>query len=157
LKEGSMWKDVLPCLRDELSRLDWISLRRIGYEKHFDEQFVMGAEVPEDDPLGSDSSDESDYDYEHEHEDPSSGNDADGSSIADTESDAETDEPEQGGTLSFPPMPDTPASIIWCNCNGHMDGVDILEDNGIMVTNQQRKFWEKWVVRKICTEQHGHK
>lgn len=134
----------------------------------------MGAEVPEDDPLGSDSSDESDYDYEHEHEDPSSGNDADGSSIADTESDAETDEPEQGGkfwlygvhvrhvltstgTLSFPPMPDTPASIIWCNCNGHMDGVDILEDNGIMVTNQQRKFWEKWVVRKICTEQHGHK
>jgi len=28
-----MWKDVLPCLRDELSRLDWISLRRIGYEK----------------------------------------------------------------------------------------------------------------------------
>ncbi|KAI4692187.1 uncharacterized protein J4E84_003155 [Alternaria hordeiaustralica] len=158
LKEGSMWKDVLPCLRDELSRLDWISLRRIGYEKHFDEQFVMGAEVPEDDPLGSDSSDESDYDYEHEHEDPSSGNDADGSSIADTESDAETDEPEQGGTLSFPPMPDTPASIPWCNCNGHMDGVDVLgDDDGIMVTNQQRKFWEKWVVRKICTEQHGHK
>lgn len=54
----------------------------------------MGAEVP-DDPLGSDSSDESDYEYEHEG--PSSANDADGSSIADTESDAETDEPEQGG------------------------------------------------------------
>ncbi|KAI4956013.1 hypothetical protein J4E91_000223 [Alternaria rosae] len=133
---------------------DWISLRRIGYEKYFDEQFVMGAEVP-DDPLGSDSSDESDYEYEHE--DPSSGNDADGSSIADTESDAETDEPEQGGTLSFPPMPDTPASITWCNCNGHMDDVDALADDGIMVTNQQRKFWEKWVVKKICTEQHGHK
>ena len=57
----------------------------------------MGAEVPEDDPLGSDSSDESDYEYEHEHDDQSNGNDADGSSIADTESDAETDEPEQGG------------------------------------------------------------
>ena len=96
------------------------------------------------------------------HDDPSddhsgSGNDADGSSIAGTESDAETDEPEQGGTLHFPPMPDTPASITWCNCNGHMDSVDALGDDGVMVTNQQRKFWEKWVVRKICTEQHGHK
>ncbi|KAI5375629.1 hypothetical protein J4E82_005580 [Alternaria postmessia] len=165
LKDGSMWRDVLPCLRDDLTRLDWVSLRRIGYEKHFDEQFVMGAEVP-DDPLGSDSSDESDddshYEYDGEHDDPSddhsgSGNDADGSSIAGTESDAETDEPEQGGTLHFPPMPDTPASITWCNCNGHMDSVDALGDDGVMVTNQQRKFWEKWVVRKICTEQHGHK
>ena len=62
-----MWRDVLPCLRDDLTRLDWVSLRRIGYEKHFDEQFVMGAEVP-DDPLGSDSSDESDDDSHYEYD-----------------------------------------------------------------------------------------
>jgi hypothetical protein len=135
------------------------SLRRIGYTRHYDDQFVIGAEVP-DDPLGSssDESDESDYEYHGEHGDLSD-DDHSGSSIADTESDAATDEPEQGGagTLQFPPMPETPASIPWCNCNGHMDSVDALGDDGIMVTNQQRKFWEKWVVRKTCTEQHGHK
>ncbi|KNG47348.1 f-box domain-containing protein [Stemphylium lycopersici] len=167
LREGSRWKDVLPCLRDDLPRLDWVSLRRIDYEQHFDEQWVLGAEVPDDPLIGSDSSDESeDWEYEGEQEDPSddhsgSENDPDGSSIAGTESDAGIDEqelePEQGGTLHFPPMPDTPASITWCNCNGHMDSVDALGDDGVMVTNQQRKFWEKWVVRKICTEQHGHK
>jgi len=167
LKEGSRWNDVLPCLRDDLVKLDWVSLRRIDYEKHFDEQVVLGAEVPDDPLVGSDSSDESDWEYEHEHEheqedlDPSddhsgSGDEPDGSSMAGTDSDAETDEPEQGGTLHFPPMPDTPASVTWCNCNGHMDSVEALGDDGIMVTNQQRKFWEKWVVRKICTE-HGHK
>ncbi|EFQ89078.1 hypothetical protein PTT_14779 [Pyrenophora teres f. teres 0-1] len=167
LKEGSRWNDVLPCLRDDLIKLDWISLRRIDYEKHFDEQVVLGAEVPDDPLVGSDSSDESDWEYEHEQDDldldldPShdhsgSGDEPDDSSMAGTDSDAETDEPEQGGILHFPPMPDTPASVTWCNCNGHMDSVEALGDDGIMVTNQQRKFWEKWVVRKICTE-HGHK
>lgn len=162
LKEGSRWKDVLPCLRDDLPRLDWVSLRRIDYERHFDEQWVLGAEVPDDPLVGSDSSDESeDWEYD-EQEEPfdnhsGSGNDPDGSSIAASDSDVETEpEPEQGGTLHFPPMPDTPVSTTWCNCNGHMDSVDALGDDGVMVTNQQRKFWEKWVVRKICTE-HGHK
>ncbi|EMD90033.1 hypothetical protein COCC4DRAFT_46841 [Bipolaris maydis ATCC 48331] len=165
LRQGSRWKDVLPCLRDDLPRLDWVSLRRIDYEQHFDEQWVLGAEVPDDPLVGSDSSDESeDWEYDGEQEEPFdnhsvNGHDHDDSSIAGTESDTETDEPEpeQGGTLHFPPMPDTPASVTWCNCNGHMDSVDALGDDGVMVTNQQRKFWEKWVVRKICTEQHGHK
>ncbi|KAF1832719.1 hypothetical protein BDW02DRAFT_590199 [Decorospora gaudefroyi] len=171
LKDGSRWNEILPYLRDNLTRLDWVSLRRIDYEKHFDEQWILGAEVPDDPLVGSDSSDESeDWEYDGEHEDPpddhgsasasGSGHDHDASdgSIADTDSDAETDEPEQGGTIHFPPMPDTPASITWCNCNGHdMDSVEALGDDGISVTNQQRKFWEKWVVRKICTEQHGHK
>jgi hypothetical protein len=166
LKEGSRWNEVLPELRESLTRLDWVSLRRIDYAQHFDEQWSLGAEVPDDPLVGSDSSDESeDWQYEVEPEDPiddhgnHSGHDPDGSdgSIDDSDSDAETDEPEQGGTIHFPPMPDTPASITWCNCNGHMDSVEALGDDGIMVTNQQRKFWEKWVIRKICTEQHGHK
>jgi hypothetical protein len=176
LKDGSRWKDVLPHLRD-LSCLDWVSLRRIDYEKHFDEQwaFGLGAEVP-DDLLGSSSDESSDWEFDHDqddedplddHYDSNSGHDPDGNgsegSIANTDSDAETDaetdEPEQGGTLHFPPMPDTPASIVWCNCdssNEHMDmdSVEALGDDGIMVTNQQRKFWEKWVVRKSCSEHH---
>lgn len=163
LKEGSRWKDVLSSLRDNMTRLDWVSLRRIDYEKHFDEQWTLGAEVPDDPLVGSDSSDEDDWYDEHEDDlmdssdtFPDAEHDFDGSdgSVADSFSDAGTDEPEQGGTLHFPPMPDTPASVIWCNCNGHMDSVDVLQDDGIMVTNQQRKFWEKWVVRKICSEKH---
>lgn len=166
LKEGSRWSHVLESLRDNMTRLDWVSLRRVDYEKHFNEQLILGAEVP-DDPLGSDSSSESDdwdYNDEDEQDDGLDGFDdiheADGSdaSVADSDSDAGSDEPEQGGALHFPPLsPDTPASVPWCNCNGHMDSVDVLGDDGIMVTNQQRKFWEKWVVRKTCTEQHAHK
>lgn len=165
LKDGSRWKDVLAFLRDDMTRLDWVSLRRIDYTQHFDEQWTLGAEVPDDPLVGSDSSDESeDWDrYEDDQEDIpddilDTGDDADGSdgSLADSDSDADTDEPEQGGILHFPPLsPATPASVPWCNCNGHMDSVDVLGDDGIMVTNQQRKFWEKWVVRKICTD--GHK
>ncbi|KAF1841862.1 uncharacterized protein K460DRAFT_293080 [Cucurbitaria berberidis CBS 394.84] len=169
LKEGSRWKDVLSFLRDDMTRLDWVSLRRIDYEKHFDEQMFLGAEVPDDPLAGSESSDESeDWDLHEDEQDDAlddnldNGHEADESdgSVAETDpdSDADTDEPEQGGNLHFPPMsPDTPASVPWCNCNGHMDSVDVLGDDGIMVTNQQRRFWEKWVVRKTCTEQHSHK
>jgi hypothetical protein len=161
LKEGSRWRDVLSFLRENMSRLDWVSLRRIDYEKHFDDAWIMGAEVP-DDPLGSDSSDESDdwdpYEDELDHTDDQDEAYVSDGSVDDSDSDAGTDEPEQGGNLHFPPLsPDTPASVPWCNCNGHMDSVEVLGDDGVLVTYQQRKFWEKWVVRKMCTEQHGHK
>ncbi|KAH6620468.1 hypothetical protein C7974DRAFT_234787 [Boeremia exigua] len=162
LKEGKRWKDVLSFLQESMTRLEWVSLRRIDYAKHFDDAWIMGAEVP-DDPLGSDSSDESDdwdpYEDEldHDEDDQDQTYVSDGS-VDDSDSDAGTDEPEQGGNLHFPPLsPDTPASVPWCNCNGHMDSVEVLEDDGILVTNLQRKFWEKWVVRKKCTEQHDHK
>ncbi|KAJ4989818.1 hypothetical protein SVAN01_04655 [Stagonosporopsis vannaccii] len=161
LKEGSRWKDVLSFLRENMSKLDWVSLRRIDYEKHFDDAWIMGAEVP-DDPLGSDSSDESDdwdpYEDEPDHIDDQDHAYVSDGSVGDSDSDAGTDEPEEGGNLHFPPLsPDTPASVPWCNCNGHMDSVEVLGDDGQLVTNLQRKFWEKWVVRKACTEQHGHK
>jgi hypothetical protein len=61
LKEGSRWKDVLPHLKNNMTRLEWCSLRRVGYATHFDELWAaQGAEIP-DLPLGgtSDSSDES--------------------------------------------------------------------------------------------------
>lgn len=162
LKNGSRWTDVLISLRNDMKRLEWVSLRRVDYEKHFDEQWVGGAEVP-DDLLGSDSSDEDEWDQyddygeqvdDPEQDEPYYHHDGSDGSVGDSFSDAGTEEPEQGGTLHFPPMPDTPASVTWCNCNRHMDSVDALQDDSIMVTNQQRKFWEKWVIRKNCTEQH---
>lgn len=153
LKDGCRWKDVLAMLRDDMAKLDWVSLRRIDYEKHFDESRILGAEIPDEPLVGSDSSDESDDWDPLEDEDAvnhHADDEADGSdgSVADSDlgSDAGTDEPEQGGILHFPPMsPNTPASVC---CNGHMDSVEALGDDGVMVTYHQRKFWEKWVVHR---------
>lgn len=63
LKEGDLWKDVLASLRSGLPRLQWVSLRRIGYVPEFEEMQNGGAEVPDDQPWAlsdSDSDDEMD-------------------------------------------------------------------------------------------------
>lgn len=162
LREGSRWSNVLAVLRDDMARLDWVSLRRIDYEKHFDGSRIFGAEIPDEPLVGSDSSDEDWDTYDDLQDDALNGHaddEADGSdaSVAsDLDSDAGTEEPEQGGVLHFPPMsPDTPASAPWC-CNGHLEGMDMLGDDGTQVTNNQRKYWERWVIRKVCID-HGHK
>jgi hypothetical protein len=184
LKDGSRWKDVLAFLRDDMKKLDWVSLRRIDYERHFDESRPLGAEIPDESLVGSDSSDE-DEDWDPPDDDDAYTNHhnaddliADGSNgsipDSDLESDAGTDEPEQGGLLHFPTYPDTPVSVPCCN--GHMDSVDALGDDGTCVTNAQRyvqysylknlcrgiltncrKWWEKWCVNKICMEHQAHK
>lgn len=168
LKEGSRWKDVLAFLRDDMARLDWVSLRRIDYEKHFDDQWVLGAEVPDDPPGGgSDSDDESaEWGHHGESEEDTYSNHLDNAEddFSDgTHSEADSnasDEPEQGGNMDFPLLsPDTPASVPWCNCNGHTscpESADELGDDGVAVSHSQRKIWEKWVVRKLCNE-HSHK
>lgn len=166
LRDGSRWQDVLSFLRAHMLRLDWVSLRRIDYEKNFDEQWVMGVEVDDDQFSASDSSSDGYSDGFDPHEDdeiddihdmhPTDNDNDDQESIDSFEADSDADEPEQGGDIHFPPMsPDTPTSAPWCNCS-HTDSVEVLNDNGIMVTNPQRKFWEKWVVRKACTA-HCHK
>ncbi|KAF2823325.1 hypothetical protein CC86DRAFT_66028 [Ophiobolus disseminans] len=165
IKDG-MWKNVLESLRYDMTRLDWVSLRRIDYERHFDDSRIMGAEVPDEPLVGSDSSssDESDYwdspdedeALEHHADDEADGSDG---SVPDSDlgSDAGTDEPEQGGLLQFPETydPDTPVSLMCCH--GHMDSVDALGDDGVCVTYAQRKWWERWVVNKSCSEHQGHK
>ncbi|KAK3217368.1 hypothetical protein GRF29_1g2865023 [Pseudopithomyces chartarum] len=164
LKNGSRWQDVLAFLRADMPRLDWVSLRRIDYEKNFDEQWIMGVEVPDDQFSASDSSsdgysdgfDSHGEDDDDSHVHPVHHDHDDQESLDSFDEDSDVDEPEQGGDLHFPPMsPDTPTSAPWCSCS-HTDSVEILNDNGIMVTNPQRKFWEKWVVRKACSE-HCHK
>ena len=159
LKDGSRWQDALAFLRAEMPRLDWVSLRRIDYEKHFDEQWVTGVEVPDDHFPASDSSSDGYSDnfdpYEHDDNDNDThsvnGEQDDMESIDSLDEGSDADEPEQGGDIYFAPLsPDTPASAR-CSCS-HTDNVEILNDNGIMVTYHQRKFWEKWVVRKACSE-----
>ncbi|KAF2109182.1 hypothetical protein BDV96DRAFT_503190 [Lophiotrema nucula] len=160
LKDGSRWKDVLEFLRRDMMRLDWVSLRRIDYEKHFDEQRgSLGAEVPDEYLIGSDSDDESsEWDPTDNPEDDLANlhfDDGDSEdSFDDLESTAGTDEPEQGGNMDFPPLsPDTPASVPWCSCNGragHPDSAETLGDDGVAVSYHQRKMWEKWVVRRSC-------
>jgi len=178
LNEGSMWKDVLGFLKQEMGRLDWVSLRRIGYAKHFDEQWaVAGAEVPDDPPGGaSDSSDEDwdehmdDYDdnddndsnnnlnpiFDPDDEDQAMNDDDSNDHDHDSDDDNDNEHGPAGHTIDFPhhtTIPDT-LSSTWCNCNSrsaYPDSKEDLGDDGIFVSNAQRKLWEKWVVNK-CAE-----
>ena len=166
LHDNSLWKDVLGTLRDSMYRLEWVSLRRIGYERDFDDHLqAVGAEVPDDLESESESSDEEDYDAfsgpstsqhfaDHDSYD-SDFHDIDSASESAFDSDA-----EHGGdahNMEFPPLdsPVTPASATWCNCNARSwaDSPESLGDDGVCVSNAQRKAWEKWVVRR-CPE-HG--
>lgn len=72
LKEGSRWKDVLPYIRTTTRKLEWCSLRRIGYVPLDGDQSTW-AEMSDDlfDDYASDSSD----DYDNYHGDQSSNGD----------------------------------------------------------------------------------
>ena len=206
LKDGSRWKDILDFLRREMIRLDWVSLRRIGYAANFDEQLArLGAEVPDDPPGGaSESDEESDYDldweyangddtsdivnyegiapvpnldmdhhnhYNHNHTNStnniqSDDDDNDSSTSSSTFDDNHDGHGPDIQDVNFASLvdldlePDTPSSVPWCNCNGRTSRMsgnaeEDLGDNGIHVTNTQRKLWEKWVVCK-CLD-HGSK
>ena len=149
LKEGSLWKDVLAMLREEMEQLDWVSLRRVDYALHFDEVWAGSMEVPDYPPGGaSDSDDEDDFRahvdlqsdvYESEDED------------SDEHSDADTDHGPDANELAL--SPDTPASLTFCTCSrsSYPATADDLGDNGRNVFYQQRKMWEKWVVGR-CPE-----
>ena len=149
LKDGSRWKDVLSMLRTEMEELDWVSLRRIDYENHFDEIWSGSVEVPDEPPGGaSDSDDEADFrghvgntDSERE----SSEDESDEDSVADSDHGPNADE------LAL--SPDTPSSLPFCTCTSSscLTTAEDLGDNGTFVTYQQRKMWEKWVVKR-CPE-----
>lgn len=171
LNEGSMWKDVLEFLHDEMPHLDWvrqveqaldvicsandqcISLRRIGYTSPFEAQWT-GAEIPDDPPGGdSDSSDEEIQPTGHRlsidsERESTSHEDTDDDTSSEARSDDE-DEGPQAYDMGFPPLsPGTPTSAPYCTlCSDH-GMTEIDEDNGLTVTNSQRKKWEKWVVHR---------
>lgn len=160
LKEGSLWKDVLEFLRSEMFRLDWVSLRRIGYAQKFDEYWEnAGHEIPDDPPGGESDSDDNLYEAESDMYEVSP-RESDFGSYTASDSDREDTDDEHGPAaheMDFPPLdsPDTPNSAPWCNCKSRdfQQGVDDLNDDGVFVDNAKRKQWEKWVLGR-CPE-HG--
>ncbi|KZF26187.1 F-box domain-containing protein [Xylona heveae TC161] len=169
LKEGSHWKDVLGMLRNEMELLDWVSLRRIGYAKTFDELWAGSMEIRDDGP-GSDSDDEDEFPAHLSEDD--GGDEIEGEGfghqahfnhdVDQDETDSEDydsefshdDDSEHGPEANELALsPDTPSSVPWCNCGRrpYPDSADDLGDNGITVDYLQRKLWEKWVVGR-CPE-----
>ncbi|KAK3113855.1 hypothetical protein LTR53_008430 [Teratosphaeriaceae sp. CCFEE 6253] len=171
LKDGSMWSDVLRVLRESMSRLEWVSLRRIGYARHFDDRWLAaGAEVPEDQPPGESDSDTSNDEADSVIAGSSSyhhvANGAVDSDAEHDDSESEVDSDDEPGPeandMDFPPLgsPDTPASAPWCSCNGHGNVASVEDlhddghtvgDDGYTIPNSRRKAWEKWAVRR-CLE-----
>ncbi|KAL8697857.1 MAG: hypothetical protein Q9224_002116 [Gallowayella concinna] len=150
LRDGSMWKDVLAMLRHEMERLDWVSLRRVDYSKHFDDLWANSMEIVDGSLGGSDSDDEEDFpahfsvpgsDYE-------SGDDIDSE---DEHSLADTDHGPDANEIAL--SPNTTASLPFCTCSRSSDpaSADDLGDNGMFVFYQQRKMWEQWVIGR-CPE-----
>ena len=152
LKEGSMWKDVLAMLRAEMEQLDWVSLRRVDYSKHFDEMWASSMEVIDDPPAGaSDSDDEDDFPTDFSIVDDEGASDDEAS---DEHSDADTDHGPDANELAL--SLDTPVSLPFCTCSrsSYPASADDLGDNGSFVVYHQRKMWEKWVIGR-CPEHHS--
>lgn len=163
LREGSMWKDVLLMLRSEMEQLDWVSLRRVDYARHFDEMWADSMEVG-DGSLGGSESDE-EHDFPPHLSLRGSDGDGDGDSEysgidEDMDSDnehslADTDHGPDANEIAL--SPNTTASLPFCACSRSSDpaGADDLGDNGLFVLYQQRKFWEKWVIGR-CPEHNSN-
>ncbi|KAI9882908.1 MAG: hypothetical protein M1823_005347 [Watsoniomyces obsoletus] len=89
LKEPSRWTTVLDMLRNEVEYLDWVSLRRIGYARTFDQRFAGTMEVLPDPPGGASESDDEEEFPTHlgaEHDDAGEfSHDDDGVDVIDNE------------------------------------------------------------------------
>lgn len=160
LKEGSLWRDVLGMLREEMELLDWVSLRRIGYSENFDAIWAGSMEIVDNFPGGaSDSDDEDEFPAHLSAEgDDNDIDEGDGSIDDDDDDDDDNDredEDDHGPEANELALsPDTPASLPFCTCGSgstHPESASDLDDNGISVSYQQRKLWEKWVVGR-CPE-----
>ncbi|KAL8900925.1 MAG: hypothetical protein Q9192_000807 [Flavoplaca navasiana] len=152
LREGSMWKDVLAMLRNEMEQLDWVSLRRVDYSKHFDELWADSMEIKDGSLEGSESDDEDDFPAHFS----VAGSDNDRDDTIEYDSDdehslADTDQGPDANEIAL--SPNTTASLPFCTCSRSSNpaSADDLGDNGIFVFYQQRKMWEQWVIGR-CLE-----
>lgn len=150
LREGSMWKDVLAMLRNEMEQLDWVSLRRVDYTKHFDELWANSMEVMDGSLGGSESDDDDDFPA-HFSVQGSDQQSEDGFDSEDGHSLADTDQGPDANEIAL--SPNTTASLPFCTCSRSSDpaSADELGDNGMFVFYQQRKMWEQWVIGR-CPE-----
>lgn len=162
LKEGSLWKDVLGFLREEMRQLSWVSLRRIGYTAYFHSpEFSQhtGAEVPGEMPEDSDSEEADEIVVAGTASDSASEVQAEEERSAGYDSDeAEGSDEEHGPAadeMEFPSLesPVTPPSAPWCSCDRReLTGAEeVLDDDGYFVDNAKRKRWERWVLYR-CPE-----
>ncbi|KAI9712904.1 MAG: hypothetical protein M1812_006773 [Candelaria pacifica] len=143
LKEGSMWKNVLHMLRGEMELLDWVSLRRIGYSKDFDEMTNGTIEVP-DLPEGvSDSDDEDGFPAHLSNGDGDDDNDDDES---DNDGEPDDDHGPEANQLALAPDLEVPMPLCNCGQSPYPESPDDWGDYGITVGYRERKIWERWVV-----------
>lgn len=150
LREGSMWKDVLAMLRMEMEQLDWVSLRRVDYSKHFDELWANSMEVRDGSIEGSESDDEDVFPAHFSA--PGSANESEDDYDSEYEpSVADTDHGPDANDIAL--SPNTTASLPFCTCSRSSNpaSADDLGDNGMFVYHHQRKLWEKWVIGR-CPE-----
>ena len=143
--------------------LEWLSLRRIGYDGP-DEIFINGggAEVPDELNLDSDSTDESEEQTDEENDDapeagPSNSHQMNGHSHADDDSEGHRSSDDEDGPDAN--ETDFPRNLLIQdrpNGKARPNGVEKLapdpevdlEDDGRSVSRQKRKNWEDFVVRR---------
>lgn len=159
LKEGSLWRNILAILRDELYLLRWVSLRRIDH--------VQSVQTPSEE-AGTEISDhpysdiESTSDEEHgrttlatDHalcNAPGSDGDDDQGDIDDIYEDFDEEHWLRSNVMDFPNLgsPKAHSAVPWCTCEStyRLGTAKNLADDGLQVDNAKRKYWARWVVRR---------
>ncbi|EEP77928.1 predicted protein [Uncinocarpus reesii 1704] len=152
LKEGSMWKDVLSMLHDEMEQLEWVSLRRIDYSNAFDEKWAASADIsdiqffPNSDSEAEDMFDVYEGQNGHTDDDMSIGEESDGLS------DHNGDDGPRANQIELAPDTAINAPIFQLPPSTNQwellstVSADELDDNGMNVEYRQRKIWEAWVI-----------
>ncbi|QVM10191.1 hypothetical protein D8B26_004853 [Coccidioides posadasii str. Silveira] len=154
LKEGSMWKDVLSMLHDEMEQLEWVSLRRIDYSNAFDEKWATSADISDIQSFPNSDSEEEDifdgYDGQNGHVDDnmSIGEESDGMSDHNGDDGPRANQIELAPdtTINAPVLQLPPFTNQWEFLS--TVSADELDDNGLNVEYRQRKIWEAWVISK---------
>jgi hypothetical protein len=167
LKEGGMWKDVLAVIRDEMQNLRWLSLSKADYAKSFDER-THGVDMTGDSDLESadetedeDTDDamddeEDDTDQEmHGHDDESS---SESGEEAEVDSDIDSVDDINPTAHAFTTQVEHPTYEYTCTCSSPATNLNVegLGDDGRMVTQSQRKMWERWVVGCLLHNRNDH-
>lgn len=167
LKEGSLWRNILPVLRDEVHGLKWVSLRRIGYAQSLQSSLNVGSEIPDHPFSDSESTSDEDTDEDERSTAEPLANDEYGANEDNDDSDDDSDSYEdsddehgpQANEMDFPNLssPITQSAAPWCTCGdaNRLESAEDLADDGIQVDNAKRKYWERWVLRRCPV--HGER
>ncbi|EFE41011.1 F-box domain protein [Trichophyton verrucosum HKI 0517] len=159
LKEGSMWKDILSMLHDEMENLEWVSLRRIDYSNAFDEKWATSADISDIQSFpNSDSEDDEMFEpYVPGNYHNINGDDDDDNTSLGDESDGLSshngDVGPRANQIELIPDNSLSAPLLLPPFTNQWEVLssipaDDLEDDGRTVDYRQRKIWEAWVISK---------